>query len=70
MAGSRVWYRGLAGGGEMLMHTCAVCGSERAPFGLGVSLRKNKPGEWFCAEHFPGDFPKKTQPQQQKELDL
>lgn len=61
---SKVWYRGLAGGGEMLMHTCTVCGTERAYFGEGVTLRKNEPGEWFCYSHWPLRKKSKQQTQQ------
>ena len=34
------------------IHRCRACGKE-ASFGYGVSLRNNKLGTWFCAEHRP-----------------
>lgn len=32
-------------------HPCSVCGKVDAPFGYGVSLKHNKLGTWYCAEH-------------------
>jgi hypothetical protein len=32
---------------------CAVCGSNRAFFGSGVELGKERWGTWHCYEHWP-----------------
>lgn len=32
----------------MLVTSCEVCGSTRAPNGHGVNLRSGKLGMWFC----------------------
>ena len=45
------FYRKTAAGGMMFMHPCRICGTENAPFGFDVELRKDKPGRWYCAEH-------------------
>jgi hypothetical protein len=40
-----------------LVTRCLICGSNKAPFGIGVSLRNNALGEWFCSTHRPKDVP-------------
>lgn len=37
---------------DNFIHPCCVCG-EPATFGLGVSLRNGKMGNWYCAMHRP-----------------
>lgn len=39
--------------GGPFVHLCAVCGSDRAPFGHGVKLRAGVFGTWYCAAHQP-----------------
>lgn len=36
-------------------HFCDVCG-DMAFFGVGVSLRQNRPGKWYCRAHLPDPF--------------
>lgn len=40
-------------GSVVFWHPCKVCGLVYAPYGVNVSLRNNRFGEWYCAEHLP-----------------
>lgn len=40
--------RTLATGAKVLIHTCDVCGSDRAPYGY---MRKGQPSRWYCQQH-------------------
>ena len=40
----------------VFLHPCSVCGSDNAPFGKGVSLKKNKLGTWYCSDCLPEDY--------------
>jgi hypothetical protein len=36
-----------------LITRCLICGSPNAPFGVGVCLRKEILGEYYCFAHRP-----------------
>lgn len=36
-----------------LIHRCAVCGSDNAPFDSNISLRDGQLGTWYCRQHAP-----------------
>lgn len=40
-------------GSVMFWHPCKVCGLIDAPYGVNVSLRNDRYGDWYCAEHLP-----------------
>lgn len=42
----------------MFWHPCKICGLVNAANGFNVSLKNNRPGDWFCAEHIPEQYRK------------
>lgn len=40
-------------GGRLLDHPCCVCG-DRGILGVGVALRRDELGMWWCGDCFPG----------------
>ena len=48
------WHK-LSTGGTVLIHPCSVCGMPNAGFGYGVSLKKDRLGTWYCADHRPNN---------------
>ena len=38
--------------GKMLVHVCNVCGGT-APYGVGVAIRNDELGIWYCGRHLP-----------------
>jgi hypothetical protein len=38
--------------GRMLVHVCNVCGGT-APYGVGVAMRNDELGLWYCKAHLP-----------------
>lgn len=38
--------------GDLLVHVCNVCGGT-APYGIGVAMRNDELGLWYCGRHLP-----------------